>query len=94
MNFDHIKNKNIKKLLEENHGKNDFVLHRLSSFMKSCSYKKKKNTIEIIIELPANEVSSLGGDVREIMNFSARKESNLPLIPMLIVFGNKKRASS
>ena len=85
-----IINKNIKELYKFTKDQGEILLHPLSSFCTQFTVIKKRKTIQIKIELPIDQISSNGQDLRDILSFRVDKKSDLPVIPMLVVFSNKE----
>lgn len=86
-----IKNKNIKEVYDFITKQGEALLHPLANLCTSFHAVKRRggDVIKLTLELPVDAVSSKGMDIREISSFDAYKESDMPLIPMLIVFSNK-----
>lgn len=86
-----IKNKNIKEVMKAMDKNGESALFPIHRFATKFKVKNKSKTIEITMEFPIDQVSSEKhlGDIREVSNVIITEESDMPLIPMIAVFGNK-----
>lgn len=72
----------------------DSILFPISKFATQFKVVKKRKKLSVTLEFPIDEVSSKGGSVMELASLNVTKESELPFIPMLAIFGNKERLFS